>query len=981
MTVNRIPKSGGHELVNVLKSKLQNVSHLKFELDGRILNEFTYKELGSIWNRDVLEIVAKPLNSAPVSEYFPTLRLVTVQGPDAGRLFPLSRKPLTVGRHGAQAQIHDPWIPAFAFTISLGSNGSHVVPTQGKPYIWDGDQALSTGSTSFRMFRTGKSAIRPPTTPPSNIIAPGAPPSKPNLVLQTLSALAPLIIGVVLMIVTGMWYFLLFSGLSFIIAGIMAGQYRSQRKKFIRKIRHELATKYRDFKAAAFEPHEMVLAASSPHPDNFGLLESQPEFPVILWGTGNQHFILENVSDDERWNDYLVSYVNIVQSVRPGECTFVVGSSEELRQVRHWCLTQLLRHVKATDTGIVSPEFSFGYTVTIELHAQLPAQRSKSTHYLIFSNVMPQHVPQSTTIVDLYQSTIRSHGGTVADDMKFLGVSQQTARLFAEEVGVTIPEVHQSSNALEILEHPMTRCSATELTATLSKHNDGFRFNLVEQGPHLMITGTTGSGKSELILTVLVGLAQAYPPAELSFILLDFKGGASFNVLAGLPHTMVVETNHFAATNLRSLDAIQAELLRREALFARYEVADYTSFRAKRPFEVLPRLIVAIDELRVLVDQNPDAQATLSNLAATGRSLGFHLLLATQRLQGAVDANLRSNMAAVICLRTATEQDSWDALGSSKAYQIPLTKPGRAYFKSGAEDPAVFQAGTFVPSNQPVVLTSFSEKDTKASNVVTDWMQIVDEVRVAAENLVVPQPVLLKALVNKIRVSDLALHTQNSPSYIPIGLADVTQTSQQYPVGLGSLSHDDTGIGLQGSVAWIGTPDSGIQLVIKTVCMALLETTKHKLLLDGQSNGRASYGTDWEHYLNHKDATPETLKVWFERLHETLDSGQDVTLVVTNWGNWSTAMVAGEFHGFEEKIIDTLRQYPQAFTLYVFGARELAGGRLVGMISNRFYLPKNSSPEHQLIWPTLQDVPNVDGRAIVVTADIPAPGLEVQLAE
>ena len=115
---------------------------------------------------------------------------------------------------------------------------------------------------------------------------------------------------------------------------------------------------------------------------------------------------------------------------------------------------------------------------------------------------------------------------------------------------------------------------------------------------------------------------------------------------------MSVETNHVASTSFRSLDAIAAELHRREVLFADHSVPDYQEFRRSYPQIVLPRLVVAIDELRVLVNQNPTAAAeTLARLAATGRSLGFHLVIATQRTQGAVSSDIRANIGA-ISLRT-----------------------------------------------------------------------------------------------------------------------------------------------------------------------------------------------------------------------------------------------------------------------------------------------------------------------------------------
>src|SRR5699024_1284298 len=104
------------------------------------------------------------------------------------------------------------------------------------------------------------------------------------------------------------------------------------------------------------------------------------------------------------------------------------------------------------------------------------------------------------------------------------------------------------------------------------------------------------------------------------------------------------------------------------------------------------------------------------------------------------------------------------------------------------------------------------------------------------------------------------------------------------------------------------------------------------------------------------------------------------TLVISDWGSWSTQMVTGYFQGFEDLLIQLLRQYSAVLTVYVFGARELAGGRMLAMIPDRLYLPTNSSPEHRMIWPKLISVPAIPGRVVLVTAENSTGGLAVQLS-
>lgn len=204
--------------------------------------------------------------------------------------------------------------------------------------------------------------------------------------------------------------------------------------------------------------------------------------------------------------------------------------------------------------------------------------------------------------------------------------------------------------------------------------------DLVADGPHALIAGTTGSGKSEALLTWLLGMAQRYPPDELRFILIDYKGGATFAPLAQLPHTDQVFTDLDPAHTTRALRGIASLLTRRERELSELGHADYSQWAdsCAATGEAPPaRIVVVIDEFRVLTDGHPQAAAILSRIAAQGRSLGLHLIIATQRPQGAVPASMRANIDLRIALRCVSDGDSIDVIGTADAAGLERL-PGRA---------------------------------------------------------------------------------------------------------------------------------------------------------------------------------------------------------------------------------------------------------------------------------------------------------------
>lgn len=208
--------------------------------------------------------------------------------------------------------------------------------------------------------------------------------------------------------------------------------------------------------------------------------------------------------------------------------------------------------------------------------------------------------------------------------------------------------------------------------------------DLAEHGPHALVAGTTGSGKSELLLAWILALAHQGSPADTTFVLFDYKGGATFTPLRELAHVAGVLTDLEESATARALASLQAELRARERALAAVGAHDLAEQRRRTEgADRLGRLLVVVDEFRVMADTHPEQLEALVRLAAQGRSLGIHLVLATQRPGGAITPDMRANLTVRLCLRVLEETDSLDMLGEATAARLPRI-PGRAVLRTEA---------------------------------------------------------------------------------------------------------------------------------------------------------------------------------------------------------------------------------------------------------------------------------------------------------
>ncbi len=203
----------------------------------------------------------------------------------------------------------------------------------------------------------------------------------------------------------------------------------------------------------------------------------------------------------------------------------------------------------------------------------------------------------------------------------------------------------------------------------------------------MLVGGTTGSGKSELLQALVTGLAVTNRPDELGFVLVDYKGGSAFSDCARLPHTVGLVTDLDAHLTARALTSLDAEMKRRERLLAEASARDLDDYRRAasvcRELPPLARLVIVVDEFKALADEFPEFIDGLVRVAALGRSLGLHLVLATQRPAGIVSADMRANVACRIALRVRDRADSEDVVDAADAASLDPRAPGRACLRVG----------------------------------------------------------------------------------------------------------------------------------------------------------------------------------------------------------------------------------------------------------------------------------------------------------
>lgn len=538
------------------------------------------------------------------------------------------------------------------------------------------------------------------------------------------------------------------------------------------------------------------------------------------------------------------------------------------------------------------------------------------------------------------------------------------------------------------------------------------RIDLVRDGPHALVAGTTGAGKSELLQTWIASLASDHPPPELSFVLIDYKGGAAFGDCARLPHVVGLVTDLDAHLVRRALRSLNSELKRRESLFADAGAKDLDAYRAGCPVQPLPRLILVVDEFAALAEELPEFVSGLIAVAQRGRSLGVHLILATQRPGGVVSPEIRANTALRIALRVTSVGESSDVIEAVDAAQIDPSSPGRALVRTGA-GLTQFQTARIGGPIAPAAPAS-----GVAVSVLDRWRRQTSTTVSAAPDGATDLQVLAAAAMGAARLSQCppqprpwlpALPTLLAAADLPPSVIDSSAATDAAVIGLQDLPdlqlQSACSIRLTGgSALFVGGPRSGRTTSLLTLVHAAVQQRGpdelHVHYLDCAGGGladlaclphcgTATTGSDFDTAERLLDRLADELTgraADLTRLHhssvaEARAAGQPIPLLMFLLDGWEQFVAAAEEHGAGravERLLALLRAAPAGgLTIAITGDRAALSPRLAAAVGAKFVLPLLDPADYALAAIPAQAVPRhrPPGRAIRASD-----GVEIQLA-
>ncbi|WP_105030138.1 FtsK/SpoIIIE domain-containing protein [Arthrobacter ruber] len=1031
-------------------------------------------------------IVCGPRPAPADPSRLPHLLFVVHSGPDAGQVIPLTRGAYILGRSAGGIAIADPGLSRrhALLTVTgdaiiledLGSaNGTFV----------DGERIDATEITVSADLRFGTSRCRielldddgwrhvsPAEVLEALPVGPD-PPKRPSRLL-ILTALLPLVLGVALVLTTGMWFLLAFSALSAATGVVPLLTYRKEARVFGEAVRGAAGRDRERRMASVPDPGQTALDVLRARRDaTAGPTVGAPSSPVILLrlGTADQAANLRIGRDDGSLALPILPDLPLVLPWLPDTATSSVAGTSgrtftitgETAPVLGLLRAMLLQVAHPGQVSI--PVVCWGSVRHLPIHARflpnvrltqdplvlaLILEQTDALLLLHVSGELPEVARRRTVlIVRFLMEQAGSAGTAVPDDGMTITADGALARVKGREYRVVPDGVSASSfeRTARLLgrvagarpapqairpgaggrpggalppsvslwsEHFRPDTLATSIPGRWASADAGrptvfiglsttgaVSIDLVRDGPHLLVAGTTGSGKSEFLRTLVLGLALDQPPWHLTALLVDYKGGSGLGALASLPHCVGCLTDLSPESTARALTSLRAELRRREQLCADHGARDLDELRTASPSSCPPRLVVVIDEFRILGDDVPSAVPDLMKIAALGRSLGIHLILATQRAQGAVTPDLRANITSSVLLRVQTPMDSHDILGSGVAADIPVDARGRAFLRRGTEPPVGLQvaAASHLPTTDGSPgwqdVADYLGEDTGNRHRHTaegdpagserDLLERAVAGLVAAHEVAggsrsgaagradgrQPSRPVLPPLPTQISAAGCAAFepadadvedrpVPSSETRVPFGVADFPERQAQRLLCWRPSAHSH--------LALVGLPGSGAAEALAAVASSLpaCDPDIHLYVLDGDGTlGRWSALPQVGAYVPSHE-TKRACRV-LERLAAVPDTAQggaaSIVLVLTGWGRWSSRFRDGRLARAEDALHAIVRDgVHSGVAVLIAGDRELTASRFFALLPNRVYLPLGAHQETTLTWPKLPQINAVPGR-------------------
>ena len=1000
-----------------------------------------------------------------------TLLVAVHSGPAAGTLVPLRRGTYRIGRSGTDIALPDPALSReharldvtdTAVTIAdLDSvNGSFVDGKRMAQAEVSTDSVISCGSSTLSVVFGPAPAGRLPEwdAAGSSVADPIKIQHRPeggNRGLLLVTAVLPLLIGVGLAVITGMWMFLAFTAVSAVsmLVPMIAG--RRQRRRLMSLVAAAVREDRERRRRSAPSAAELALRGQAPQAGR-PAAPAVPDDIGLRLGRAEQ---LANIRLDPVDPDFEAPAVGLMPFIlQLSDHTFVRGPRQDVAGLARFLIMQLTSYRSAARTRVLV----HGSPCTLPLTARYLAlvilssnrrttatllergiDRARERGVLVLtgsvdvqaevpdlSDVAVSHgwqvldctqdgAAESGDVIELGGATARVCGTNSPTD--FLpdlvpeGVFDRYCRSMALQLECSPqaePAVPQNCSLADILPWSPADVSARWLAGDLRPGLSvpigmaalGPRtLDLESDGPHLLVAGTTGSGKSELLRSLTAGLALSYPPTRINFLFFDFKGGSGLGPLTGLPHCVGMLTDLTRNELDRALRSLRAEIRYREEVLSAAQAPDLGGYRAAgSPAGPLAHLVLIIDEFRMLVEDAPEALKELMRIAAIGRSLGIHLIMATQRPQGALTADIRANVTTSIALRVQSEMESVDIINTRVAAGIGVGSPGRAYLARGTEDPVEFQAASLAGASGGVnsstvrvrlaaeaAGTPAPDRDGKDVGLPLSPAQAAVPLVESLVDLwngmggVAPRRPVAPPLPSKVVLTGTA-GTGGSTSGVwslELGLVDEPERQQ---VSLLTWLPSD-----HGHLAFVGVTGSGVDEAMDLALQQLIghDVESHIYLLDAgnswssvssQPRVGASAGL---HELRRAVRILERVALEISlRLNRPTDViSPPIVLVLGGWGSWVSSLRAGPLAWAEDLVRDIVRDGAKAgVTVLIGGDREVVTARYFASVPNRAYFPTGSTDEGRLAWPRLPDVTRLRGRSVVFGPLTASPGSVAQ---
>lgn len=409
--------------------------------------------------------------------------------------------------------------------------------------------------------------------------------------------------------------------------------------------------------------------------------------------------------------------------------------------------------------------------------------------------------------------------------------------------------------ALEIMNHWKTNISEKSLAAPIGIKAGGevFELDIHEKyhGCHGLVAGTTGSGKSEFLQAYILSMMTNYSPNEVAFVLVDFKGGDMARPFLKSPHLAATISNLSGNTLHRALISLEAEVKNRQNIFNKsaeklgvdkIDINSYHKyFKDKKLTQPLPHLIIVIDEFAQLKSQHPEFMAKLVDVAQVGRSLGIHLILATQRPSGVIDPQIWSNSKFKVCLKVLDKQDSMDMINHPEAALIK--QPGRAYVQVGYDEifeqiQSGYSGADYIEQDQYIDEESISvhlvnwtaEKVRSVKKTLrekksnkTQLEEVVSVIAAAGESQSLqtkqlwlpplPLTLLLEKCTTFVTDFDQKQWDKSGFEKVICGIADLPEKQEQIPFGFDFVK--------DGHIAIYGSSSTGKSTLVQTILFSL----------------------------------------------------------------------------------------------------------------------------------------------------------------